>query len=243
MKEHTYDEGKVTTEPTCKEAGVKTYTCTGCGATKTETIAKTNDHKYAWKTTAKATVFAPAKQQGKCSVCGKTITRNYGKKLKATIRLNATSIRLQQRRSTNKIKVTMANGDSVKSWTSSNRRIATVNNKGVITAGRQNGTARITVTLKSGKKASLNVKVQSTKVVTTSISGLRSRETLKRGQKLTLKPVINPITSQEGITYASSNRNVAVVNSKGVITARAKGATRITVRSGRKYYTIRVTVK
>lgn len=241
--QHMWDGGVVTKKATCKNTGEKTYTCTVCGAIKTETIAKTNDHKYTWKTTAKATVFAPAKQQGKCSVCGKTVTRNYGKKLTATIRLNATSIRLQQRRSTNKIKVTMANGDSVKSWTSSNRRIATVNNKGVITAGRQNGTAKITVTLKSGKKASLNVKVQSTRVVTTSISGLRSRETLKRGQKLTLKPVINPITSQEGITYASSNRNVAVVNSKGVITARAKGATRITVRSGRKYYTIRVTVK
>lgn len=241
--QHMWDGGVVTKKATCKNTGEKTYTCTVCGATKTETIAKTNDHKYTWKTTAKATVFAPAKQQGKCSVCGKTVTRNYGKKLTATIRLNATSIRLQQRRSTNKIKVTMANGDSVKSWTSSNRRIATVNNKGVITAGRQNGTAKITVTLKSGKKASLNVKVQSTRVVTTSISGLRSRETLKRGQKLTLKPVINPITSQEGIAYASSNRNVAVVNSKGVITARAKGATRITVRSGRKYYTIRVTVK
>lgn len=241
--QHMWDEGIVTKKATCKNTGEKTYTCTVCKETKTETIAKTNDHKYTWKTTAKATVFAPTKQQGKCSVCGKTVTRNYGKKLTATIRLNATSIRLQQRRSTNKIKVTMANGDSVKSWTSSNRRIAAVNNKGVITAGRQNGTARITVTLKSGKRASLNVKVQSTKVVTTSISGLRSRETLKRGQKLTLKPVINPITSQEGITYASSNRNVAVVNSKGVITARAKGATRITVRSGRKYYTIRVTVK
>lgn len=241
--QHMWDEGIVTKKATCKNTGEKTYTCTVCKETKTETIAKTNDHKYTWKTTAKATVFAPAKQQGKCSVCGKTVTRNYGKKLTATIRLNATSIRLQQRRSTNKIKVTMANGDSVKSWTSNNRRIATVNNKGVITAGRQNGTAKITVTLKSGKKASLNVKVQSTKVITTSISGLRSRETLKRGQKLTLKPVINPITSQEGITYASSNRNVAVVNRKGVITARAKGATRITVRSGRKYYTIRVTVK
>ena len=241
--QHMWDEGIVTKKATCKNTGEKTYTCTVCKETKTETIAKTNDHKYTWKTTAKATVFAPAKQQGKCSVCGKTVTRNYGKKLTATIRLNATSIRLQQRRSTNKIKVTMANGDSVKSWTSSNRRIATVNNKGVITAGRQNGTARITVTLKSGKKASLNVKVQSTKVVTTSISGMKASETLKRGQKLTLKPVINPITSQEGITYASSNRNVAVVNSKGVITARAKGATRITVRSGRKYYTIRVTVK
>ena len=241
--DHKYDSGKVTKKATCKNTGEKTYTCTVCGATKTETIAKTNDHKYTWKTTAKATVFAPAKQQGKCSVCGKTVTRNYGKKLTATIRLNATSIRLQQRRSTNKIKVTMANGDSVKSWTSSNRRIATVNNKGVITAGRQNGTARITVTLKSGKKASLNVKVQSTKVITTKIFGLRSSETLRVGQKLALKPVLGPVTSQDGITYTFSNRDVAVVNRNGVITARKKGTAKITVRSGRESFVITVTVK
>ena len=48
-------------------------------------------------------------------------TRNYGKKLAATVKLNATGIRLQYKHSTNKIKVTMANGDSVKSWTSSNK--------------------------------------------------------------------------------------------------------------------------
>ena len=59
----------------------------------------------------------------------------------------------------------MANGDSVKSWTSSNKRIVTVNNKGVITAGTTSGTAKVTVTLKSGKKASLIVKVQPTKVI------------------------------------------------------------------------------
>ena len=36
---HTWDEGKVTTEPTCTEAGVKTYTCTVCKETKTEAVA------------------------------------------------------------------------------------------------------------------------------------------------------------------------------------------------------------
>ena len=35
--EHSYDEGKVTKEPTCTEPGEKTYTCE-CGATKTEEI-------------------------------------------------------------------------------------------------------------------------------------------------------------------------------------------------------------
>ena len=242
-KEHTFDEGKVTKKPTCKEAGEKTYTCTVCKTTKTESIAKTNDHKYTWKTTAKATVFAPAKQQGTCSVCGKKVTRNYGKKLTATVKLNATGIRLQYKHSTNKIKVTMANGDSVKSWTSSNKRIITVNNKGVITAGTTSGTAKVTVTLKSGKKASLVVKVQPTKVITTKIFGLRSSETLRVGQKLALKPVLGPVTSQDGITYTFSNRDVAVVNRNGVITARKKGTAKITVRSGRESFVITVTVK
>ena len=36
---HTWDEGVVTTEPTCTEKGVKTYTCTVCKETKTEELA------------------------------------------------------------------------------------------------------------------------------------------------------------------------------------------------------------
>ncbi len=36
---HAWNDGEVTTEPTCTAAGVKTYTCTKCGETKTETIA------------------------------------------------------------------------------------------------------------------------------------------------------------------------------------------------------------
>lgn len=38
---HTWNAGVVTKEPTCTEAGVKTYTCTTCGATKTEEIPAT----------------------------------------------------------------------------------------------------------------------------------------------------------------------------------------------------------
>ena len=40
MAEHTWNAGKVTTQATIKSEGIKTYTCTKCGATKTEVIAK-----------------------------------------------------------------------------------------------------------------------------------------------------------------------------------------------------------
>lgn len=40
MTSHTWDEGKVTKEPTCISTGLKTITCNGCGATQTETLAQ-----------------------------------------------------------------------------------------------------------------------------------------------------------------------------------------------------------
>ena len=202
-----------------------------------------HSHNFVWNTTAKATVFAPEKQQGTCAVCGKTTTRDYGTKLAATIKLNAKSIKLQKKQTTKKIKVTMANGDSIKSWKSSNKKIVTVNKNGVIKAGKKNGTAKITVTLASGKKATLKVKVQSPKVKTTKISGLKSKVSMKKGEKFTLKPVISPLTSQEKVAYTSSNKKVATVNKKGVITAKKKGTVKITVKSGKKSCTIKVKVK
>ncbi len=41
---HIWDEGTVTTAPTCNKEGVKKFTCTWCGHTKTETMAATGNH-------------------------------------------------------------------------------------------------------------------------------------------------------------------------------------------------------
>ena len=43
---HTWDNGTITTAPTCTKAGERTYTCTECGATKTEPIPATG---HSWK--------------------------------------------------------------------------------------------------------------------------------------------------------------------------------------------------
>lgn len=243
-QKHSYGKGKQIKAATYKTTGLMRYTCQVCGYEKTETIPViAHTHKYTWKTTAKATVFRPAKQEGTCSLCGKKQTRNYGSKLKATIKLNVSSITLKRKQATTKAKVSMAYGDSIKSWASSNKKIVTVDKKGKIKAGTKTGTAKITVTLKSGKKATLKVKVQTAKVKTTKISGLKKKLTIKKGKSVTLKPVVSPITSQEKVTYRSSNKKIATVSSKGVVKGRRKGTVTITVKSGKVTKKIKITVK
>ena len=243
-QKHSYGKGKQIKAATYKTTGLMRYTCQVCGYEKMETIPViAHTHKYTWKTTAKATVFRPAKQEGTCSLCGKKQTRNYGSKLKATIKLNVSSLTLRRKQATTKVKVSMAYGDSIKSWASSNKKIVTVDKNGKIKAGTKTGTAKITVTLKSGKKATLKVKVQTAKVKTTKISGLKKKLTIKKGKSVTLKPVVSPITSQEKVTYRSSNKKIATVSSKGVVKGRRKGTVTITVRSGKVTKKIKITVK
>ncbi|WP_400232270.1 hypothetical protein [Methanomethylophilus alvi] len=69
--EHSWNEGVVTTEPTCTERGVKTYTCGDCGATKTEAI-DTVDHTYGpWEKNDEN------KHKRVCDVCGYTAYEDH----------------------------------------------------------------------------------------------------------------------------------------------------------------------
>lgn len=64
----TWDGGSVTQAATCSSEGVKTYTCTSCGKTKTESIAKT-DHSYVTEKIP-ATCTEYGQDRTYCSVCG-----------------------------------------------------------------------------------------------------------------------------------------------------------------------------
>lgn len=73
---HTWDNGRITTAPTESSTGIRTYTCTGCGATKTETVAKL-PHTHKWdngKVTKEATVSATGVLTYTCTGCGQTKT-------------------------------------------------------------------------------------------------------------------------------------------------------------------------
>lgn len=64
----SWDGGSVTTAATCSSEGVRTYTCTGCGKTRTESIAKTS-HNYITETAA-ATCTSAGSTKTYCSICG-----------------------------------------------------------------------------------------------------------------------------------------------------------------------------
>lgn len=244
---HTWDEGKITKASTCTKKGTKTFTCTVCGKTRNQEVSVVAHKFTTWKTTTAATALASAKQTHKCSICGKTETRNYGNKLKPSIKVNISSILLKTRQKTTLLRVSgLAKGDSIVSWKSSNTNIAKVygrsNGTCTIQAGTRSGKAIITIALRSGLKKNITVTVQKTTVKTTKITGVATSLKLKRNQKATLKPVLQPLTSGEKITYKSSNTKIAIVNSKGQITARSKGTATITVTSGRKSVRCKVIV-
>ena len=73
-KGHSWDDGVVTTAPTCVDAGVKTFTCTVCSETKTEAIDATG-HTPVEVAEQPATCTEAGHTAGtKCSVCGATIS-------------------------------------------------------------------------------------------------------------------------------------------------------------------------
>lgn len=241
---------KVTSEEkaTCEKDGSKTYTCADCKETKTETIPATG-HKFGdWQTVTTQSVFTGGVQKRICNVCGKEETRNVSNQLKATIKTNASSLKLKRKQATKKFVVSgLAAGDSVKSWTSSNQKIVKVfgsrNGACTIKAGSKTGKAKITITLASGLKKTINVTVQKKAVTCTSIKNVPKKLTLKRKRSYQLKPVINPIACIYKAKYKTSNKKIVKVTSKGKITAVKKGKAKITVMVGKKKFVCTVTIK
>ncbi len=203
-----------------------------------------HEHSWnSWKTIQYATAVSEGQKRRTCSGCDEIETAAIDK-LTPTIKVNMSSITLKVGQSTSALKVSgLAEGDSVKSYTSGNTKLFTVTKSGKITAAKQTGKAALTIKLASGLKKNITVKVQSGTVKTKSISGVSSKLTLKKGKTTTLKPVVSPLTSQQKITYKSSKTSVATVDKNGKIKGIKAGKAVITVTSGSVTKKCTVTVK
>ncbi|MDE6523115.1 MAG: Ig-like domain-containing protein, partial [Muribaculaceae bacterium] len=133
--------------------------------------------------------------------------------------------------------------DKSVTWTSSDASIATVSDKGVVTAVKT-GTATITATSANGKTATCTVTVAANIISVESISISESELSLTEGETATLTATIAPENATDkSVTWSSSDEAVATVSADGVVTAIKAGTAIITAASSNgKTATCEVTV-
>ena len=247
---HTMDT-VIDTPATCGKAGQKHKECKVChGAdTKTayETIPATGKHTWTgYKVSEEATAVKAGTEVRTCTTCGAKETRSIAK-LAAYVKVKESSFPMKKSQ-TLKLAVTLEKGDSIASVKSSSTKKLTVSktSTGITLKATKKGTSgKVKVTIKTAGGASkvLTVKLQKGTVAAKKITGVPSKATLKVKQKLTLKPVVSPVSYQTTVKYTTSNKKVATVSKKGVITAKKAGKATITVTCGKIKKTCKITVK
>ena len=153
--------------------------------------------------------------------------------LATNIKLNKNTIELEVGKS-EKLQVTIEPENVTNktvSWSSSNETVATVDNEGKVTA-RGEGEATIVAKTSNGKEAKCTIKVKPVEIYATSIK--LNKETLRiaSGKEENLQATIEPANAiNKTIIWTSSNEQVAIVDSKGKITAKNDGTATITAET------------
>ncbi len=246
---HDWNAGKVTIEPTCTKAGQLTYMCIKCSAEEYDEIPMA-EHKWqdTYTTDQAPTCTAYGKESIYCTVCAGQKPGSLRSVNRLEPAFTAKALTMQIGQKSNVLNLTgLAGGDYIKSWTSSNKKIIKVNQKGRIAAQNQIGKAEVIITLANDtygttRQYRIPVTVRKKEIKTQKIAGLDKSITIQKGTTYKLQPVLKPLTSTQQLTYTSSNPDIAAVSAKGVITSKAAGKTKITVRSGDKKFVITVNV-
>ena len=199
--------------------------------------------KVTWKSSKPSVASVNSKGLITAKSVGKTtITARVSSKVTArctvtvakkpsSIKLKKTSLTLK-RGSTAKLSYSFSPSNSYATvkWSSSSKAV-TVKSDGTI-AAKAIGRAKITARTSNGKKASCTVKVtapdaKSIKLKTTSA-------TVEKGGTLKLSYALNPSDAAGKVKWSTSNKKVAIVNSKGQVTAKASGTATITAKISSK---------
>lgn len=153
------------------------------------------------------------------------------------IKLNKGIINLSKKGKTCAVKATVYPNNAYNkyvNWTANNKKVATVDKNGKIKATTNKGTTYVNAIAKDGSKIRTRVLVvvgEKVKKITLN----KTSVTLNRGAKnrtFQLKKAIkNKNATYKGVSWYSSNKNIATVNSTGKVTLKRRGKVVITVKA------------
>ncbi len=135
-----------------------------------------------------------------------------------------------------KVATTGKTADPSLTWTTSNRKYATVTKKGVVTTKKAGAGKTVAITASSvdGSKKTASVKIKIVKHAVKKITLTCRNKSVKAGKKVTVKGSVKTTgkTANKKLNWTSSNKKYATVNSKGVVSAKraGKGKT-VTIRA------------
>ena len=190
------------------------------------------------------TATITADVNGKTAKCKVTVTKK--EIALKDIKLNADKATLEVK-DTKQLEVTYnpsnTTVDKTVTWTSSNQSVATVNEKGLVTAV---GVGKTTITAEvAGKTATCEVTVKEKEIALDSIALNKTSVKLVEGDTDKLTVSYNPsnTTVDKTVTWTSSNKDVVTVDKDGNLKAVKPGTATITAKVAGKTATCKVTVE
>ncbi len=119
-------------------------------------------------------------------------------------------------------------------WKSSDKKVATVSNKGLVT-GKKAGTVTITVTTANKLSHSITIEVKDATAPTSVTLSPAGPRTIGLKDKLQLTAALEPVgTAKSKLKWATSDKKVATVSAKGLVTGKKAGRAIITVTTDNK---------
>ena len=223
---HRWDDGHITQPATCEKAGVKTYTCSICGKTKTEKKAAIG-HTYPGKWTVRkaATCGRDGEEYRVCNSCGKEATRKIaatGKhNMKVIVDKAATCGKAGSQHQECSVCHTKKAATAIKATgRHSFDSYATIKKATALAAGTETRTCKVCGKTESCSIAKLaaTIKLKANKV------------TVKTGDSVELGKYVTGLAAGDSVAGYTSSNGKAVVSKTGKVTGKAVGTTTVTVK-------------
>ena len=261
-EDHSWNQGEITKEPTCKEEGEKTFTCSICGNTKTEKVS-TTDHQHMEIRNQKNPTCKEAGYSGDtyCADCGVKIfsgqtiakTKNHNwdggvitTEPTCTERGEKTfTCTICGNTNTKKVNATGHSYGAYKVVKEPTNKRKGLKSKTCSVCGKivYEAIPKTNFSPTDSSETNPDQNPQTSQKTTRKIKLNRRKLSLKKGKSFRLKVTLTPADSQDKITYKTSNKKIATVSKTGKIKAKKKGKVKITVISGKKKAVCTVKVK